>query len=127
MFKKIIFASVSLATLSLFSGCATIVSGSPKVSVSSDPANAQVRIEGETVCHATPCKIDISSIDDGDTMVISKDGYKSSIRSVGKDFNGWFWGNIIFGGFLGSTTDGISGATHVSSPKSLHAELRKED
>jgi len=26
--------------------------------------------------------------------------------------DGWFWGNIVLGGFIGSTTDGISGAYH---------------
>ncbi len=30
--------------------------------------------------------------------------------------NSWFWGNILIGGVLGSTTDGMSGAMNEFSP-----------
>ena len=37
--------------------------------------------------------------------------------------NGWFWGNILFGGFWGSTTDGVSGAIHEFSPDQYFVTL----
>jgi hypothetical protein len=38
----------------------------------------------------------------------------------------WFWGNIVLGGFIGSTTDGISGAVIKYSPNQYFVTLQPE-
>ena len=39
------------------------------------------------------------------------------------DTNPWFWGNILFGGVFGSTTDGLSGSVHEYSPSQFFITL----
>lgn len=36
----------------------------------------------------------------------------------------WFWGNIVLGGFIGSTTDGLSGAVNQYSPAQFMVTLQ---
>jgi hypothetical protein len=38
--------------------------------------------------------------------------------------NPWFWGNIVLGGFVGSTTDGLSGAVYEYSPNQYMVTLQ---
>src|SRR5450759_2997518 len=38
----------------------------------------------------------------------------------------WFWVNIVLGGFIGSTTDGISGAINEYSPSQYMVTLQQE-
>ena len=38
----------------------------------------------------------------------------------------WFWGNIVLGGFIGSTTDGISGGANKYSPNQYFVSLQAE-
>ena len=35
----------------------------------------------------------------------------------------WFWGNVIFGGIAGSTTDVASGTTHLLDPDHIHVQM----
>src|SRR4051812_30536890 len=90
-------------------GCASIVDGSSQVvSFNSNPNSARVLVNG-TEIGRTPLSTQIKR--SGDTVVLfRKDGYADQTISLQTKLNPWFWGNILCGGTIGSTTDGLSGA-----------------
>jgi len=60
----------------------------------------------------------------GQVIVFEKEGYKTLTMSLETRMSGWFWGNIVFGGLLGSTTDGVSGAVYEYSPSQYMVTLQ---
>lgn len=96
-------------------GCASIVSsGSQEVTFKSVPDGATIIISGREM-GKTPYTSKIDRKAD-QSVELKKDGYKTETFPLATTLNGWFFGNIIFGGFLGSTTDSISGAITEYSP-----------
>lgn len=96
-------------------GCASIVSGTTQtVSFHSNPEGATVMVDGTTL-GKTPLSM---SLKKGKYRSVSfeKEGYKKLVLPMESRTDGWFWGNIVLGGLLGSTTDGVSGAAHEYSP-----------
>ncbi|WP_369958853.1 hypothetical protein [Pseudomonas benzenivorans] len=100
------------AALSLFmTGCASIVSDSQyPVSISSTPAGAnfEVRNRAGVVIHSgsTPGTVTLNSgagYFKGETYTITfhKDGYADQQTTLRSSVDGWYWGNIIFGGLIG--------------------------
>jgi len=43
-------------------------------------------------------------------VTLKKEGYINKTISIKKTLSGWAWGNILFGGIIGLTIDGITGA-----------------
>lgn len=98
-----------------FTGCATIVTGgSQTVSFNSSPDGADVAVSGQVV-GKTPCSVSLKRATN-QSLTFTKAGYKTITMRLETRVNGWFWGNIVLGGFIGSTTDGISGAVDEYSP-----------
>ena len=96
-------------------GCASIVDGSSQVvSFNSNPNSARVVVDGAEI-GTTPLSTQIKRSNDT-VVMFRKDGYADQTITLQTKLNPWFWGNIIFGGFLGSTTDGISGAVREYAP-----------
>jgi len=60
----------------------------------------------------------------GQNLVFEKEGYKPLTMHLETHLNPWFWGNIVIGGFLGSTTDGLSGAVYEYSPSQYMVTLQ---
>ncbi len=100
-----------LITPMLALGCATIVVGDKQsLTFDSEPAGAQVIMNG-TPMGVTPATITIKKSDyQNATVVFKKEGYTDQQATLHTKTTGWFWGNIIFGGLLGSTTDSSTGA-----------------
>ena len=106
-----------------FVSCATIVSGKYQtVTFNSEPVGATVIVNGRTL-GKTPLTTSLERISEP-SAVFEKEGYESVSMALSTSMNGWFWGNIVIGGLLGSTTDGISGAVHQYSPSSYHVTLK---
>lgn len=106
-------------------GCASIVSGgSQAVTFNSSPDGATVTLNGLAI-GKTPITTTIKK-KSGQSMVFSKDGYKPITMQLETRMNGWFWGNIVFGGFIGSTTDGLSGAVNEYSPSQYMVSLQPD-
>jgi hypothetical protein len=105
------------------SGCATIISGGGKqqVTFNSEPMEATVTVGGKVVGR-TPVTIQVDRAKNV-PLVIEKEGYKPYNVQLSTSFNGWFFGNILIGGLLGSTTDGVSGAIHEFSPNQYYVTL----
>jgi hypothetical protein len=62
----------------------------------------------------------------GQTLTFSKDGYKPITMQLETHLDSWFWGNIVIGGFFGSTTDAASGAMNEYAPSQYMVTLQPE-
>jgi hypothetical protein len=57
------------------------------------------------------------------TIVVSSDGYRQVATTLSSSVQPIFFGNIICGGFIGSTTDLATGALYQYNPNSFYANL----
>lgn len=125
MRKHCVHILLSIFAIS-FTGCASIIDGTKQnVTFNSDPSAAEVIIGGVTRGN-TPLSITLKrkTMGGGEVFaLLKKEGYQDQQVQLSTKLNGWFWGNIITGGLIGSTTDGISGAAFEYSPDSYHITL----
>jgi hypothetical protein len=97
--------------LAIVSGCASIVSKSIwPLSVNTKPAGARIEItdiKGSVVYRgATPATVELKSsagffAKQSYRIKLSLNGYDEKIIPVECTINGWYFGNIIFGGLIG--------------------------
>lgn len=126
MKKLLLSTSLVLGATFLFSGCATIVQGSKQsVSFSSSPKGATVLLNGQEKCQ-TPCTITLKK-NKFDSVSFSKEGYMTHTQEIKKQTDPWFFGNILIGGLLGSTTDIVSGSAYEYSPNKYFVEMKEEN
>lgn len=124
----IVLAGFTLAagTLTL-AGCATLISGTTQeVSFQSSPEDvivtviSRVRLNADyetvgwrettsRILGKTPLTVQLDKAED-QLVRFSKVGYTPLTMPLTTGTDGYFWGNILTGGFFGSTTDNISGA-----------------
>lgn len=93
------------------SGCASIVSKSSwPVNVQSNPSGAKCVVAKENgfPLHTgeTPMTVTLESSDGffqtaKYTVTCNKDGYEKSAAQISSHLNGWYLGNIVFGGLIG--------------------------
>ena len=111
------------AALAILSGCASIVSDSQyPVSVITTPAGAtfEVRNRAGNVIHSgtTPGSVTLKSCAGyfkGETYTIAfrKEGFADQQTTLNSSLDGWYWGNIIFGGLIGMlAVDPATGAMY---------------
>lgn len=108
MNKKLIVAALSVA---VFSGCASIVSKSEyAVAINSNPDAAQFSVTnsaGQKIhSGVTPASINLKSSSGyfkGETYTIElkKEGFSPKTYTLSSSVNGWYFGNILFGGLIG--------------------------
>ncbi|MFK5895069.1 MAG: PEGA domain-containing protein [Pseudomonadota bacterium] len=113
--KKLYFLVAAVFTTMFIVGCASIVTGTDQnVTFNSEPDGATVTVAGKVI-GKTPLSV---QIDKGklQSLTFEKEGYKTHSTQLTTTITGWFWGNIICCGLLGSTTDGVSGAMIEFSP-----------
>jgi hypothetical protein len=111
-----------LAGLPLLTNCSTIVAGrNQEVTFDSEPKGAKVVIAGKTYGE-TPLTVNIER-KKGQVVTFEKEGHHSQTRGLETSINTWFLGNIILGGFIGSTTDAITGSMHEYKPNSYYITL----
>jgi hypothetical protein len=104
------------------SGCATIIDGkNQSVSFDSEPKGATVIVNGRTL-GVTPTTVQIEKVK-GQSLKIEKEGFKVYETQLSTHLNSWFWGNIVIGGLLGSTTDGVTGAMYEYEPNQYYVTL----
>ena len=108
---KKVMKAVSLATSVALAGCASIISKSEwPVTVQSNPAGAKCVIakkdgvevhKGETPLTVT-LRADSGYFSSQDYVVTcEKEGYDNAKVEMPSSLNGWYWGNIVFGGVIG--------------------------
>ena len=83
---------------------------SQEMTFQSSPEEVTVTVSGRVI-GKTPItsRLDKKS---GRSVVFSKDGYRPVTMELTTTLDPWFWGNIVLGGFIGSTTDGFNGAAN---------------
>lgn len=116
---KIIFKSILLSSVLLFSSCATIISGSRQnVEIASEPSSAKVYIN-EIEIGNTPVQKNLKRNQDY-SLVLKLNGYETYETKLEKKFNAWYIGNIAFGGLIGIIIDPITGAMHKLKPEEIN-------
>lgn len=124
-----------LASLMLFvwtamlGGCATMMSGTTQeVSFQSSPDDVVVTVTQRVrdsstdymwkdevrILGKTPLTLQLDKVEH-QTVTFSKQGYKPVTMKMATTLDAWFWGNIAFGGLIGTTTDSMSGAINEYS------------
>ncbi len=131
MIKKISI----VASVTLLAGCASIISGSSyPVTVDSSPSQASFTITNEAGVKIhngiTPSTVTLKSgagYFDGEKYSVqySKDGYLGSHAVIDSSINGWYWGNLCFGGLLGFLVIDPSTGAMYDLPKSVSTPLMK--
>ncbi len=111
-------------------GCATIVRGSlQSVIVNTSPPGAACIFnrDGRIIATAepTPKTVDIEKGRKDIVVTCSRRGYKEASAPLLSTFEGWTFGNILFGGLIGVAVDAGSGAMH-DYPQSIRITLIPE-
>ena len=117
---------VALAAIAFLStGCASIVSGTDqKLTFNSEPEEATVTVSGR-VLGKTPLTVPVDRASN-QPITFEKEGYETHTAQLSTTTNPWFFGNIVIGGLVGSTTDGVSGAIHEFSPDQYFVTLKPD-
>ena len=107
-------AGLSLAALTL-SACATITKGSDQsVSILTDPAGAECRMERDgmtiAVVNPTPGTVQIDKSKHAVVVKCAADGYQDTFATMASEFQDMTVGNVVFGGLIGLAIDAGSGA-----------------
>ncbi len=115
--------------LAFFTGCATI-SNNPhqRVAIGTNTGESVTAdINGQKVM--LPASVEISRSSDTLVRILPVDnpGYETTqLVITGKqELSAWFWGNIIFGGLLGSTTDVVTGSMWQYSNPNFVVPVKK--
>ncbi|MBC8096168.1 MAG: hypothetical protein H7Y43_10175 [Akkermansiaceae bacterium] len=129
--KKIhILPFITLVALVLGSGCASIVDGGDKsVQINSNPSGAKVTIadkNGKPISvQTTPAVVSLKRHHgffqpEKYKLTFEAPGYYPAEASVSSRMNGWYAGNVLFGGLLGILiVDPATGAMWTLSPREL--------
>jgi hypothetical protein len=120
--KKIYLLLCLTVLLGGLQGCATIVKGSKQqVTITSNPSQANIYINGR-LYGKTPS---LARLDrkDNQFIKIELEGYHPFETHLQRKFNGWIFGNIIFGGIIGIIVDASTGAMYSLTPNQVTAQL----
>jgi hypothetical protein len=122
MRKTIILSSLAIALLT--TSCATIISGSKQnVKFDSNPSTATIFID-EVEVGKTPFEIKLTRRSEHSVM-IKLEGHQTYETKLTKKFNGWYIGNLLFGGLIGLIIDPITGAMYNLTPDQVNAQMNK--
>lgn len=109
---RLALLSAVVVSAALSQGCASIVSDTLyPVTVNSSPDGAKFKVVNQktgAVMHAgtTPATVTLDAhsgfFGSGKYEVrVEKEGYDSQITTLNASLDGWYWGNIVFGGLIG--------------------------
>jgi hypothetical protein len=122
---KSLLITASAITLLAISGCSTIVNGKVQtVSINSNVADAQITINGSPIGR-TPFA-GLIERSNKSVVSLSKDGYVTKTVTLDTSVEPIFFGNLIIGGVLGSTTDAASGSMYKYAPSTVQIDLEKK-
>jgi len=111
------------SALVFLTGCASIISGRhQELTFTSTPDNALVTLDGKPL-GKTPLTVQVERKGKPQIVTLEKDGYKPLTFQLTSTVNGWFFGNLIFGGLFGMSTDSSTGALHAYSQNMFNLTL----
>jgi hypothetical protein len=128
------YLPVLLAVAALSGGCASIVSHSRwPVAITSVPVGAKVVIlnrQGQEVFSGpTPAAVTLNSGSsffrrEAYTLQFSRDGYEPKTTMLTTSVNGWYFGNLLFGGAIGMLiVDPATGSMYRLDQKEVQVAL----
>jgi hypothetical protein len=128
------FLFTPLLMIPLLTGCASILDSGPKtVQLNSNPEGAKVTIanpEGSQICVTnTPAKVKLSRsagyFKGADyNVTFEMPGYYPYQAHVESDLDGWYIGNVFFGGLIGMLIiDPATGDMYTLTPHELDCNL----
>jgi uncharacterized protein YceK len=121
--SRLAFIFGSVVLLVLFSGCATVLSGtSQEITFNSEPAGAQVIVDGE-VMGRTPVTVTLRK-NKFDNVTVELEGYQTQSRPLSTSYDPIALVNILWDL---STTDLISGAAFEYDPSSYYFNLQPKN
>jgi hypothetical protein len=122
-------------SLTLLSGCSTIVSKSVyPVSITSSPSQANFILknrEGKNVHSGkTPETVTLnasSGFFKGETytLILNKDGFDQRTIEIQSSVDGWYFGNILLGGWLGMLIIDPATGAMFKLPENANASLKE--
>jgi len=120
--RKLLLFAIFVCFLVYASGCASIITGKyQKIPVTSEPPGVKVRSDtGENII--TPGSFTLERNIDH-TLVAEYQGMEPQQKQVKHGLQGWFWGNILFGGIIGGVIDLASGSCDELKPKKVHFDF----
>lgn len=127
MKKLLMCLMIGAITLPLLVGCASIITGtSQQVSFSSDPSGAKVIIQPSGMQGTTPFTAKLKK---GKSYIATakKEGHEKAVQSIGTSFNGWVFGNLLFGGIIGLIIDVADGAYLNLDRDNVDFQLEKKN
>lgn len=126
------YSLITLPLVALVMSCASIVHGpTQSVDFSSQPAGAKITIDGKDY-GVTPKSVDLrrrgrlkgeNSEKKEYAVKIELDGYYPYEIKIKREMDGWFLGNIIFGGLLGIIIDAGNGSMYKLTPDQVIAQM----
>jgi hypothetical protein len=133
MMKKILVAFIAVAVMS---GCSSIISKSEySVAINSNPSDANFRITnraGLEVDHGITPKTVVLKSSSGYfkgetyTIAVNKDGFAAQNYTLQSTTDGWYIGNLLFGGLIGMLiVDPATGAMY-NLPSRVDVNLNTE-
>lgn len=133
---KTLFICSLLSATVLLTSCASIFTKtSYPVNIYSNPDGANIKItdkNGKDVYSGkTPSLVDLKASNkymSGEkyTVTISKDGFEDQTIYLTSKIEGWYWGNILFGGLIGMLiVDPLTGAMYKLNTSLINASLEK--
>ncbi len=134
IFRTITFLSIVLA----FTSCASIVSsGYNHLTVKSEPAGATIQVTNRSgipvFSGQTPATFLLKSgagffESESYKVKLTMDGFAEKTVPVNCTLNGWYLGNIIFGGLIGMLiVDPATGAMYQLETSSIHETLTPDN
>ncbi len=109
----------------LLASCASLVAPGPDlVPVKSQPPGATVKVDGADV-GKTPCLAVVQRRAPG-VITFELEGYETLVLQRERVFNGWFAGNLFFGGLIGCFIDIAASNNRKHSTKELEVIFAKK-
>ncbi len=122
--RKCIVVALAVSIVVSTSSCASIISGTKQsVTITSDPSDVEVSIDGESAGR-TPLTVELRRKEDHLIKAV-KEGVGEASVTTTKKSNGWIWGNLLFGGIIGLIIDFSTGAAKKISPDTYHLQLKR--
>lgn len=106
-------------------GCATLRHGHDQpVRIDSEPAGAQVEVDGEPVGH-TPCVVALARAHNH-TVRVTADGRQPAGVTLYRNLSPWAWANVANLALPGMLVDAATGALYDLTPDAVHLTLSPE-